>query len=149
MYRYLAWFYRNLACVVYRYMVFIVVYVCKHIVCVISVFIEQNEKNQPLNTVNDGEQKRDFVHVTDIVQANILCAESKNKINGEIFNVGTGKAFTVNEIADMFGGDKKYGELRVEPKDSIAENAKIILDLDWSPTGNLNNWITKTLKNEY
>ena len=116
---------------------------------VISVFIEQNEKNQPLNIVNDGEQKRDFVHVTDIVQANILCAESKNKINGEIFNVGTGKAFTVNEIADMFGGDKKYGELRVEPKDSIAENAKIILDLDWSPTGNLNNWITKTLKNEY
>ena len=51
--------------------------------------------------------------------------------------MGTGKAYTVNEIADMFGGDKKYGEKRIEPKDSIAENAKINLDLDWQPLGNL------------
>ena len=115
---------------------------------VISVFIEQNEKNQPLNIVNDGEQKRDFIHVNDIIKANILCAESTKNLNGEIFNVGTGKAFTVNEIADMFGGDKKYGETRVEPKDSVAENAKIVLDLDWSAKGNLNKWIEKTLKNE-
>ena len=115
---------------------------------VISIFMEQTEKKQLLNIVNDGEQKRDFVHVEDIVQANILCAESKNNLNGEIFNVGTGKAFTVNEIANMFGGEKKYGELRIEPKDSVAENAKIILDLDWSPTGNLNNWINKILNNE-
>ena len=43
---------------------------------------------------------------------------------------------------------KKYGELRVEPKDSVAENAKIILDLDWSPTGNLSNWVNKILNNE-
>ena len=115
---------------------------------VISVFIEQNEKNQPLNIVNDGEQKRDFIHVNDIIKANILCAESTKNLNGEIFNVGTGKAFTVNQIADMFGGDKKYGETRVEPKDSVAENAKIVLDLDWSAKGNLNKWIEKTLKNE-
>ena len=41
---------------------------------VISVFKEQQSQNQPLNIVNDGEQKRDFVHVEDIIQANILCA---------------------------------------------------------------------------
>jgi len=44
----------------------------------------------------------------------------------------------------MFGGDKKYGEKRIEPKDSVAENAKIRLDLDWEPTGNLPKWIEKT-----
>ena len=115
---------------------------------VISVFKEQYEQEEPLNIVNDGEQKRDFIHVNDIIKANILCAESTKNLNGEIFNVGTGKAFTVNEIADMFGGDKKYGETRVEPKDSVAENAKIVLDLDWSAKGNLNKWIEKTLKNE-
>ena len=108
---------------------------------VISVFMEQYKNKEPLNIVNDGEQRRDFVHVNDIVNANIRCAGNKNNFNADVFNVGTGKAYTVNEIADMFGGDKKYGEKRIEPKDSIAENAKINLDLDWQPLGNLKEWI--------
>jgi UDP-glucose 4-epimerase len=108
---------------------------------VISVFMEQYKNKEPLNIVNDGEQRRDFVHVNDIVNANIRCGGNKNNFNADIFNVGTGKAYTVNEIADMFGGDKKYGEKRIEPKDSIAENAKINLDLDWQPLGNLKEWI--------
>ena len=74
---------------------------------VISVFKEQYNK-QPLNIVNDGEQKRDFIHVNDIIQANILVAKSTKNHKGDIFNVGTGQAYTVNEIADMFGGNKKY-----------------------------------------
>jgi len=60
---------------------------------------------------------------------------------GDIFNVGTGQAYTVNEIADMFGGNKKYGEKRIEPKNSIAENAKITLDLNWKPKNKLKTWI--------
>ena len=115
---------------------------------VISIFMEQHKNGQALNIVNDGEQKRDFVHVSDIVKANILSAESTKKFNGEIYNVGTGNAFTVNEIASMFGGEKKYGEKRIEPKNSIAENAKIDLDLNWSAKGNLNNWLKVSLKNE-
>ena len=108
---------------------------------VISVFMEQYKNKEPLNIVNDGEQRRDFVHVNDIVNTNIRCGGNKNNFNADVFNVGTGKAYTVNEIADMFGGDKKYGEKRIEPKDSIAENAKINLDLDWQPLGNLKEWI--------
>ena len=115
---------------------------------VISIFMEQHKNGQALNIVNDGEQKRDFVHVSDIVKANILSAESTKKFNGEIYNVGTGNAFTVNEIASMFGGEKKYGEKRIEPKNSIAENAKIDLDLNWSAKGDLNNWLKVSLKNE-
>ena len=110
---------------------------------VLSVFKEQYNK-QPFNIVNDGEQKRDFIHVNDIIQANLLAANSTNNHKGDVFNVGTGQAYTVNEIANMFGGDKKYGEKRIEPKDSVAENAKIRLDLDWEPTGNLPKWIEKT-----
>lgn len=109
---------------------------------VISVFMEQNKNKEPLNIVNDGNQRRDFVHVNDIVNANILCGGTKDNFNGEIYNVGTGQAYTVNEIADMFGGERKYGEKRIEPKDSVAENAKINLDLDWQPQGNLKDWIT-------
>ena len=109
---------------------------------VISVFMEQNKNKEPLNIVNDGNQRRDFVHVNDIVNANLICGGTKDNFNGEIYNVGTGEAYTVNEIADMFGGDKKYGENRIEPKDSVAENAKINLDLDWQSQGNLKEWIT-------
>tara|TARA_R110000851_G_scaffold70717_2_gene157697 strand:+ start:5072 stop:5968 length:897 start_codon:yes stop_codon:yes gene_type:complete len=115
---------------------------------VVSIFIEQHKGNLPLNIVNDGEQRRDFVHVNDIVKANILCSKQKNNFNGEVYNVGTSKSFSVNQIADMFGGDKKYGEQRIEPKDSVAENSKVVLGLGWSPTGDLNMWINSILKNE-
>ena len=108
---------------------------------VISVFKEQKSQNQPLNIVNDGEQKRDFVHVDDIIQANILCATHPDNFKGEIYNVGTGNAYTVNQIADMFGGEKQYGEKRIEPKYSIAENAKIRLDLAWKTSTSLTNFI--------
>jgi len=108
---------------------------------VISIFKEQYNKNQPLNIVNDGEQKRDFIHVNDIIQANILVANLTKKHKGDIFNVGTGQAYTVNKIADMFGGNKNYGEKRIEPKNSIAENAKIRLDLNWEPKNKLKTWI--------
>jgi len=109
---------------------------------VISVFNEQHKKKEPLNIVNDGEQKRDFVHVNDIVKANLICGFKKDKpFNGEIYNVGSGVAYSVNEIADMFGGEKKYGEKRIEPKNSIAETAKINLDLDWESTESLSKFI--------
>ena len=107
---------------------------------VISVFKEQYNK-ESLNIVNDGEQKRDFIHVNDVIQANILAATSTKNHKGDIFNIGTGQAYTVNEIADMFGGNKKYGEKRIEPKNSIADNAKIRLDLDWEPKNELKTWI--------
>jgi UDP-glucose 4-epimerase len=108
---------------------------------VISVFKEQHNNNQPLNIVNDGEQKRDFVHVEDIIQANILCAINTNNFKGKIYNVGTGQAYTVNEIADMFGGEKQYGEKRIEPKHSVAENAKIKLELNWESSNDLKKFI--------
>ena len=108
---------------------------------VISVFKEQHNNNQPLNIVNDGEQKRDFVHIEDIIQANILCAINTNNFKGKIYNVGTGQAYTVNEIADMFGGEKQYGEKRIEPKHSVAENAKIKLELNWESSNDLKKFI--------
>ena len=115
---------------------------------VISIFIEQYKDKSPLNIVNDGEQRRDFVHVSDIVKANILCSQQKSNFNGEIYNIGTNEAFSVNQIADMFGGHKQYGETRIEPKDSVAENAKVMLALDWGPTGDLNKWINNIVENE-
>jgi len=115
---------------------------------VLSVFTEQYLKKQPFNIVNDGEQKRDFIHVNDIVEANILSAISTKNFKGKIYNIGTNQSYTVNEIANMFGGEKKYGEKRIEPNCSIADNNKITLDLNWKPQGNLKKWIKEYKTNE-
>lgn len=48
----------------------------------------------------DGEQTRDFVHVHDVAEANMLALRTKG-IAGETFNVGTGRATTINQLADM------------------------------------------------
>ena len=64
-----------------------------------------------------------------------------------MFNIGNGNNFSVNEVADMLGGEKVYGEKRIEPFETLADNAKARLDLNWEPKGNLQNWI-KTYKKE-
>ena len=107
---------------------------------VLSVFLEAYFNKKPFNIVNDGNQRRDFIHVDDVVSANLAAMECSNR-QGDSINIGSGKNYSVNEIADMFGGNKKYGEKRIEPKYSIADNAKIRLDLDWEPKNKLKTWI--------
>lgn len=73
---------------------------------VLPIFKEQFLNKQPLTINNDGKQKRDFVNVLDICEANILCGKYENKFNGEAYNVGQGNNHTINEVADMFGSEK-------------------------------------------
>ncbi len=115
---------------------------------VVSVFIEQLRNNEKLNIVNDGNQRRDFTYVGDVVNANILAALHHKKLNGESFNIGNGNNYSVNEVADMFKGSKKYGEQRIEPFETLANNTKAKTTLKWNPTGNLPLWIENFLKTE-
>ena len=55
----------------------------------------------------------------------------KLNFNGDIYNVGSGTNYSVNEIADMFGGEKQYGNQVIEPFETLAETAKIDLDLNF------------------
>jgi UDP-glucose 4-epimerase len=64
---------------------------------VITIFINRLLAGHPPVIFGDGEQRRDFVHVDDIVAANLLALESG--VTGQIFNVGTGRGTSVNEIA--------------------------------------------------
>jgi len=63
----------------------------------VPIFIEKALKNEPIIIYGDGEQTRDFIFVKDVVSANIL-AVTNEKVNG-VFNVASGKAITINEIA--------------------------------------------------
>jgi UDP-glucose 4-epimerase len=108
---------------------------------VTGIFARQMLNNQSLTITNDGEQKRDFTYVKDVVNANILAASHPSQLNGEVFNIGNGENVTINAVADMFGGKKVYGEKRLEPFETLADNSKARQILKWEPKGNLSKWI--------
>ncbi len=112
---------------------------------VLAYFIEQTRNKKPLTIVNDGEQRRDFTHVDDVVNANILAAIHSNKLNGEVFNIGNGDNFSINEVANIFGGEKQYGLTAIEPFETLADNTKAKSMLGWDPKGNLKNWLKNHL----
>ena len=113
---------------------------------VLGIFAKQMLEGKPLTITNNGKQRRDFTHVDDIVEANILAATREENFKGDVFNIGNGKNYSVNEVADMFGGKKSYGEKRIEPFETLADNQKI-KSLGWKPTGNLSEWIKNYIKN--
>ena len=113
---------------------------------VIAVFAEQMMQGKSLTITNDGKQKRDFTYVGDVVEANILAALHKGKLNGESFNIGNGDNYSVNEVANMFGGEKTYGVEVLEPFQTLADNSKAKDILGWDPQGDLPTWIKQYKK---
>ncbi|GAB3035876.1 NAD-dependent epimerase/dehydratase family protein [Natronobiforma cellulositropha] len=65
---------------------------------VISTFLEQARAGEPITIEGDGEQTRDFVHVADVVRANLLAATTDRV--GEAYNVGTGRRLTIESLAE-------------------------------------------------
>ena len=109
----------------------------------IPIFASQIKEGKPCTITNDGKQRRDFTHVDDVVSANILVATHKKSFKGEIYNIGNGNNISINELVDMMGGEKSYGKKVIEPFETLASTAKIDLDLDWTPKGNLQSWLKK------
>ena len=112
----------------------------------IPIFATQINEGKPCTINNDGNQKRDYTYVGDVVKANIMCAKSLKEFKGDVYNVGNGDNVSVNELVDMMGGEKSYGNKVIEPFETLACNAKIDLDLDWKPEGNLKKWINEYMK---
>ncbi len=100
---------------------------------VFGTFLKQKLANRPFTVVGDGNQKRDFIYVTDLVEAFFLAAESD--LNGEIFNVGSGNPQTINYLIKLLGeGEKVYLPKRPgEPNITFANINKIKKLLNWSP----------------
>ena len=112
----------------------------------IPIFANQMLKGKSLTINNDGEQRRDFTYVEDVVNANILAATNPEDLKGEAFNIGNGDNYSVNELADMLGGKKSYGNKVIEPFQTLADNSKADLILNWKPKGDLPTWIKKYKK---
>ena len=113
---------------------------------VMGNFLSQKKNNKPLTVVGDGKQTRDFIHVDDL--ANAFLKTIKSKSVNKIYNLGSGKKTSINTIAKIFGGKKKYIAKRPgEPKSSLADISKIKKDINWKPSINIEDGIKKLLKN--
>jgi nucleoside-diphosphate-sugar epimerase len=103
-------------------------------VTVIAIFMRQRKANEPLSVAGNGEQTRDFTHVSDIVRANILAMASPTVGKGEVLNVGSGERHTVNEIAKIIGGPVTHIEARFgEARDSLADISRTKELIGWEP----------------
>lgn len=118
---------------------------------VVTIFVNGLLKGEAPTVFGDGEQRRDFIHVSDIVQAN-LCA-LKSKRQSGTYNVGTGVATSVNEIAALLceriapGLKPKYApQQRGELRNSVADLTRIEAELGYSPKVSLENRINEVIE---
>jgi UDP-glucose 4-epimerase len=113
---------------------------------VLGIFLRQRENNQSLTIIGDGYQTRDFVHVSDVVEANILATQKELFKYGEVFNVGTGVGTSIENIANLISIHQIH--LPDRPGEVIHSRAnidKIKEKLNWAPKVNVLDWITEQL----
>ena len=113
---------------------------------VFGVFLAQKLNSAPFTVVGDGEQMRDFVYVTDAVEAFTKAAASS--VENEIFNVGSGDPQSVNKLVSLLGGEKIHIPKRPgEPDCTWADITKIKNMLAWQPQVTFTQGVNSMLKN--
>jgi len=110
---------------------------------VIGLFDVQKSNGEKLTIVGDGKQRRDFTNVKDVVDINILATtkEIDNKYFGQVFNIGTGTNYSVNQIAS-FISDKTINipERLGEARETLANINKVKEVFSWEPKITLDQW---------
>tara|TARA_B100000902_G_scaffold110007_1_gene111545 strand:+ start:484 stop:1365 length:882 start_codon:yes stop_codon:yes gene_type:complete len=108
---------------------------------VIGIFEGKYLAGKPLTITGDGEQRRDFIHVYDVVDGLIRCLGQS--FRGEEFEFGTGCNYSINEVASMFGDyPVEYIPARQgEYSETLCDCNKADLLLGWSTTEKLKTWI--------
>ncbi|NOX75097.1 MAG: SDR family oxidoreductase [Gammaproteobacteria bacterium] len=97
---------------------------------VFGVFLAQKLAGKAYTVVGDGKQSRDFTYVTDVADAFTTAAASH--VSGEIFNVGSGHHYSINELVGHLGGDVEYIPKRPgEPDCTFADVSRIHAQLGW------------------
>ena len=110
---------------------------------VIGIFDRQKSDGEALTIVGDGSQRRDFVYVKDVARANYLAAIS-DLDETEVFNVGTGKNYSVKEIANAISDLQTHiPEREGEMKITLANVDKIEKYLGWKPEVDVMDWIER------
>ena len=108
---------------------------------VIGLFLKQKSENKPMTVIGDGLQTRDYTNVKDVVNANILATECDSGF-GEVFNIGTGRSYSILEVCDLIGGEFEYIPARIgECRFTQADNSKAKKILKWEPQIKLEDYL--------
>jgi len=99
---------------------------------VFGVFFKQKLAGKPFTVIGDGQQRRDFVYVTDVAEAFLRAGESR--FAGHVWNLGAGNPQTVNRLVELLGGPVVHIPKRpCEPDCTWADVSKIESELGWKP----------------
>lgn len=115
---------------------------------VIGLFIKQAQNFEPLTIVGDGEQRRDFSHIDDVISANILAVtkEIDKSSFGQVYNVASNKNYSINEIAFMISNNHINIPNRVgESKETLGNTDKINKVFGWKSTIDIKDWINNNI----
>jgi len=111
---------------------------------VIGIFLRQKNTNEPLTIVGDGSQKRDFVHVHDVANANVLAAltDIPDEYYGQVYNIGSGENISILEIAKIISDNYVH----IPSRDGEAKTTLSCIDkskniFGWEPKFNVKDWI--------
>jgi len=108
----------------------------------VSKFIKMKQEGHPLTIFGDGEQRRDFIHVSDVVNANAVISFEELDNWGEVYNIGYGENWSVNEIANAISEDQVHLSAKPgEMKETLADIRKAKTELTWKPKVNILDWI--------
>ena len=111
----------------------------------IGRWLSNLEKGQPCYIYGDGEQRRDFTHVDDIVDALVLIMEKQ--AYGHQFELGRGKNFSVNEVAKMFGIQPAYSDAKPgEARETLNTDITASKILGWNPQREISDYLKQVIK---
>ncbi len=112
---------------------------------VFGVFLTQKLNGKPYTVVGDGNQTRDFIYVSDVVEA--FVAAGSSSVDQEAFNVGAGKPQSVNKLVSLLGGEKVHIPKRPgEPQCTWSDIRKIRSQLGWQPKVSFEEGVHEILK---
>jgi nucleoside-diphosphate-sugar epimerase len=118
---------------------------------VIPLFFAAALENRPPTIFGDGEQTRDFTHISNVVRANMLALEAPDEALGEVFNVGCGERISINdlwrEIREVTGATTSAEHLAARPgdvRDSLASLDRSRSVLGYEPAVDLREGIRRT-----
>ncbi|MBI2483696.1 NAD-dependent epimerase/dehydratase family protein [Candidatus Uhrbacteria bacterium] len=125
--------------------------------CLIPKFMKLLTQGCQPEIYGDGEQTRDFVHVSDVVRANIIAGfKASRECFGDMFNIGTGTQYSVRdvygiirEITKRYDIEARHCPPYIEPRASCADTAKSHLVLGWLPCVEFKEGLAQTYSTTY
>lgn len=113
---------------------------------VLGVFLKQKVENRPLTVVGDGNQIRDYVHVTDV--ANAFLKASLSSKNGRVWNLGSGVGVSIKKLVEILDSEFiNIPDRPGEPKETLADISRIKAELDWTPMVSFEEGLREIIRN--